>query len=141
MTVTQWLLAPAFIHFALVMVQGLRMGRGRFVAFRDRTVRLGDGTGGKVRWPRPVALLSDNFSNQFEVPVLFYAILAFLLTTGLADEVQAILAWAFVASRIVHAIIHTTTNVVPQRLAAYAAGICILVVMWIWFGLRLFVIG
>jgi hypothetical protein len=40
------------------------------------------------------------------------------------------LAWLFVALRIIHAIIHVTTNQVRQRGLAYIAGVIVLALMW-----------
>ncbi|CAN5142285.1 MAPEG family protein [soil metagenome] len=141
MTSTQWLLAPAFIHVAIVMVQGLRMAAGRTAAFRSGRVKLADADDGKLSWPAPVRHLSETYSNQFEIPVLFYAILAFLLITGFGDNVQIVLAWVFAAARIVQTVVHTTTNNIRQRGLSFGVSVLALLAMWIWFGLRLYAIG
>jgi hypothetical protein len=51
------------------------------------------------------------------------------------------LAWVFVASRILHSLIHTGSNVVMQRGLAFVVGFFAVGLMWAWFGLRLFLIG
>jgi hypothetical protein len=39
-------------------------------------------------------------------------------------------AWAYVALRIVHSVIHCTSNRVMQRLAAFMGGFALLVGLW-----------
>ena len=58
-----------------------------------------------------------------------------------ADWLQVALAWVFVASRILHSVIHTGSNIVTQRGLAFVLGFAAVLLMWIWFGLRLYVIG
>ena len=54
---------------------------------------------------------------------------------------EAVLAWAFVVSRIVHAVIFVTRNRVQQRFFAYAIGYFLLVVFWIDLVVRLIAIA
>jgi hypothetical protein len=49
--------------------------------------------------------------------------------TAKADFLMVLLAWAFVATRIVHALIHTGANIVPRRGGAFALGALILMIM------------
>ncbi|MBC8035758.1 MAG: MAPEG family protein [Rhizobiales bacterium] len=141
MTETQLLLLPAFVHVMLVMVIAARMGRGRVRAVRSGLVKLGDVEKDPSKWPADLRALSNNYRNQFELPVLFYAVLALLVATGLADSFTIVLSWAFAGTRIVHSFIHTGGNVVIHRFYAFVAGFACLALMWAWFGIRLFVIG
>ena len=141
MTITQWLLLPAFVHVALVFFVSARMGRARFKAARSGAVKVKDIAVDGTKWPDDVKKIVNNFQNQFEVPVLFHALLPLLLVTGLADAVAVVLAWIFVASRIVHSSIHIGSNIVIQRFRAFLLGFIVVVLMWAWFGLRLYVIG
>jgi hypothetical protein len=141
MSLTQWLLAPAFIHVLLVLSLGARMGRARVMAVRSGKVKLRDIALSNSAWPDEVKKLSNNYQNQFETPVLFYAVLPLLLVTGLTDWVSVVLAWAYVATRIAHSVIHTGDNVVLQRFQMFLAGFAALALLWLWFGVRLFVIG
>lgn len=141
MTITQWLLLPAFVHVAMVFVLGARMGRARVAAARAGTVKIRDIALDNSRWPDDIRKLSNNFDNQFQVPVFYYAVLPLLLVLQLADGVTVVLSWAFVASRIVHSAIHTGANAVIRRFQVFVLGFVLVVLMWAWFGLRLFVIG
>ena len=89
MTVLQWLLLPAFVHVALVFYVGSRMGRARFKAAREGRVKVKEVTVDGTKWPDDVKKFSNNYQNQFEVPVLFYAALALIVATGMADWLAA----------------------------------------------------
>ena len=141
MTQTQLLLLPAFVHVALVMVIAACMGLGRVRAVREGKVRVKDIALDSSKWPDDLRKLSNNYENQFQLPVFYYAVLALLLATALADGVAVALSWIFVATRLVHTLIHTGGNVVLRRFQAFLAGLVIIVLMWAWFGLRLYVIG
>ncbi|WP_373504430.1 MAPEG family protein [Aestuariivirga sp.] len=138
---TQWLLLPAFAHVALVFFTGFRMGRARFSAARAGQVKVKDIAVDNSRWPEDVKKIANSYQNQFEVPMLYYALLPLLLVTGLADWMAVALSWVFVASRTVHAFIHQGSNNVLPRFRMFVFGFFIVVAMWAWFGLRLYVIG
>ena len=141
MSVAHWLLLPAFVHVGWVFVLGLRMGRARTAAVRQGRVRMKDIALNSAAWPDDILKFSNSYNNQFQLPLFFYAILPLLLTLQLADAAQAVLAWCFVASRIVHSLIHTGRNNVVRRFYAFLAGFLIIAAMWAWFALRLYVIG
>ena len=74
---------------------------------------------------------ADNFRNLFEVPVLFYALVAVAIATGFVPDWLVGCAWVFVVLRVVHSLIHCTYNKVYHRLAAFAVGFMLLTGMWI----------
>lgn len=135
------MLAPVFVHVVLVVALVIATGRGRVAAVQAGEVRLKDIALEGSKWPERLRKPANNYQNQFELPVLFYAVMALLVATGLADGVSLVLAWAFVASRLVHSFIHVGTNNVVHRLYAFTAGLGALAAMWLWFALRLYVIG
>jgi hypothetical protein len=141
MTIVQWLLLPAFIHVAWVMALGFRMGRARTGAIRAGRARMEEIALDNTRWPDDVRKFANNFDNQFQVPMLFYAVLPLLILTQLADIVAVVLAWAFVAGRIAHSLIHTGSNDVMKRFYGFALSFFAVAAMWAWFALRLYVIG
>ncbi|MFC0677709.1 MAPEG family protein [Lysobacter korlensis] len=73
---------------------------------------------------------ADNFRNLFELPVLFYMALVVAAVSGLVTPAVLLLAWAFVALRVVHSAIHCTYNKVMHRFYAYIAGWAVLVALW-----------
>jgi len=68
---------------------------------------------------------------------LFYALCLSTLQTANADYLMVLLAWAFVISRIVHAYVHTTSNAVRRRGAAFGIGVLIILVMTVILAARL----
>jgi hypothetical protein len=73
---------------------------------------------------------ADNFRNLFELPVLFYLALTTAALTSQITTLVLILAWTFVALRIVHSAIHCSYNKVIHRFQAYLAGAIVLWVLW-----------
>jgi hypothetical protein len=141
MSLTQWLLLPLFIHLALLGVVTMRSLVGRIRSVRSGETRLKTIALDSSKWPDDLRQLGNNFSNQFEIPTLWYALCAMLVGMGMVDAVQAVLSWVFVAARILHTIIHTGSNAVPRRMYAFLASYVALMAMWGWFGLRLFFRG
>jgi hypothetical protein len=141
MTQTQLLLLPLFLHVLLITAVGFVSVRARIRSVRGGKTRLKDIALGTAAWPDKVRQLGNNFDNQFDVPMLWYACCALLAATRLADWISVILSWLFLFSRIAHTLIHTGSNYVPARMRIFLAGFGIVFAMWAWFGLRLFVIG
>jgi hypothetical protein len=73
---------------------------------------------------------ADNFRNLFELPVLLYLALAIAASAGVGNGAVLVLAWLFVALRVVHSAIHCSYNRVMHRFLAYAAGAMVLWVLW-----------
>ena len=140
MSLTQHLLLPAFVQFALTVYVLTRMGQGRVRAVRSGQVKRSE-IDTKSAYSATVQKFANNYVSQFELPVLFYVVLAFALATGLVDFVLIGLAWAFVGARLVHCYVHTGSNRFATRFKIFVAGLVFLVGMWAWFGLQLFVIG
>ena len=107
------------------------MGRLRFKALGARDVRLGDVAVSGTAWPDKAKQAANNFSNQFETPVLFYVLIMVAIHVGATGPVMTVLAWAYVASRITHAIEHIGANNVRRRFAIFSAGVLALVGMLI----------
>lgn len=69
--------------------------------------------------PTGVNLPSENFSNLFELPVLFYAVCVYLYVSGQVNETYLVLGYAFFVFRLIHSVIHCTYNRVVHRFYAY----------------------
>ena len=65
--------------------------------------------------PHQAARISRNLSNQFELPVIFYALVVLLIAVKEVTLLDLIAAWVFVAGRIVHTLVQTLTDNVPLR--------------------------
>lgn len=86
---------------------------------------------GQYDWPEDARKRAANYTNQFEIPVLFYAVVAFALIVKSADLVMIVLGWIFVLSRIAHAAIHVGSNRVKYRAPVFALGFLVVMIMWV----------
>lgn len=135
------LMAPVFVHVALLFFTLIKMGRARANAVRSGDVKMRQIALASDAWPDDVKKVSNNYMNQLQLPLVMYAVVAFFILLGKVDVVAVILAWAFVASRLVHAYIHIGSNFVLNRFKAFVAGVFVLMTMWIWLALRVYVLG
>jgi hypothetical protein len=126
------ILYPVFGQVLLTVVVYLLLlaARARVIGAAGRQRGSGDIAMGRYAWPEDAEKRAHNQRNQFELPVLFYAVSAFALIVGGVDLTMLALAWAFVASRILHAAIHIGPNKVRWRGPAFILGFLIVTAMW-----------
>lgn len=134
----QAILAPVFVQVFLTFALLFWTGRMRLSAVRGGAVKGRELTLGQRNWPAPAQQAANTFSNQFEIPVLFYVLVGLALATRKADLLFVVMAWVFVATRFVHAGVYLSTNHIPYRFRAYAVGTLVLLAMWILFAIRIF---
>jgi len=77
----------------------------------------------EVRWK------ADNYNNLMEQPTLFYAVALTLAFLGEGTGVNFVLAWLYVALRIVHSLVQATVNIIPLRFAVFMAASVVLLAM------------
>ncbi len=132
------ILWPAFAMFALTAFVVVRMGRQRAAAVNAGRVKLGfyklyrDGSE-----PEDVAVTSRHFVNLFEAPLLFYVAVVIAYVTGQTGLAPVALAWAYVAARVVHSLIHLGSNDVLWRFRVYGVSWMVLAALWVVLGLGL----
>jgi hypothetical protein len=116
----QMVLLPVFVlaGLAFALLFGMATARGRALSGRETTQ------------------IGNCFSDQFELPVLFYVLIALALPLRHADFVIVLLSWVFVVIRFAHAGIFVTSNNVEQRSLAWSAGGLVLFAMWLYFALK-----
>lgn len=69
----------------------------------------------------------DNYNHLMEQPTLFYAVAISLALLGAGTGLNLALAWAYVGIRIIHSIVHGTSNVVKLRFPLFSLGtLCLL---------------
>ncbi|WP_262028852.1 MAPEG family protein [Microvirga sp. Mcv34] len=130
------ILLPVYVQVAMTVLLLLWMGSSRLGSLRAGHVKVKDIALGERNWPTRILQVQNSYHNQFELPVLFYVLVILALITRKADMLFVVMSWMFVASRLVHAAIHTTSNKVSQRFMAFVVGVLILVAMWVIFGIR-----
>lgn len=122
------LVLAVLAQIATTIVVGFWLGWVRHVAVRDRTIT-GDVMVSPEGWPKQARVASNSFSNQFEVPVIFYVLALLALHLKAAGIAFDIVAWVFVVSRIAHAVAHCGPNDLRFRAPAYFVGVLAVIVM------------
>jgi hypothetical protein len=79
--------------------------------------------------PETVKYVADNYNHLHEQPTVFYALALYSHVAGTADAVNVMLAWGYVATRIVHSIIQGTSNFTPVRFAVFVLASLLLMAM------------
>ena len=130
------ILAPLFVEVALTFGLLFHMGYLRVGAVRRGDVRLKDVALGQYNWQTPAIQVSNSYSNQFELPVLYFVLTILALGLRKADLLFVIMSWIFVVTRLFHALVHVTTNSMVRRFYIFAAGALVLLIMWIIFAVR-----
>jgi hypothetical protein len=123
------ILYPVFAQIILTFVLLVAMGWARRKAILTQGIRYSDIAIDASRWPEDARKVANSFNNQFELPVIFYVLCLIALITAKADLLMVVLAWAFVASRMAHALIHTGSNAMPLRSIIYSIGMLVLMIM------------
>lgn len=138
----QSVLLPLFVEVLLTF--GVMLG---MMYFRTSTLQRGETRFEEIalrepNWPTRATQFANSFANQFELPVLFYVLTILEIVTHNADLLFVVLAWIFVAMRILQAAVHVTSNNVRVRGAYYGIGAFVLFVMWVIYIVRvLFVLS
>lgn len=77
----------------------------------------------EVRWK------ADNYNHLFEQPVLFYATVFTIVSSGHGTYLDADLAWAYVALRMVHSFVQSLGNHIKARFGVFVLGSFVLMVL------------
>jgi|SRR6202034_4440457 hypothetical protein len=127
----QMILLPLFVEVILTLVLWSWMAVLRTRDFNSGAVQPDNIALREPNWPKRTTQLANAFANQFELPVLFYVLTILEYVTHLAGIVFVVLAWVFVISRLLHAYVHVTSNIVRLRGALYGVGAFVLIIMWV----------
>ncbi len=120
---------PVLAQVLLTLVVLGMLGRARVTAVRAKRVKIAAVALSNEGWPDEVRRLSNNLANQFETPVLFYVLVAAAIHVGATGWPMVVLAWIYVASRVAHAVVHTTSNHVLTRFRIFLVGLAALGMM------------
>ncbi|MBU2427582.1 MAG: MAPEG family protein [Gammaproteobacteria bacterium] len=118
----------------LISVILVIMGRRRFSAAKNKEISVGafrtmDLAGAN----ESVITASRNFENQFQMPMLFMFGVLFVLQFQLADLVFVLLAALYVALRLLHSVVHMTSNHVRKRFNLFLFSCVVLWAFWLRF--------
>jgi len=133
----QMVLLPVFVLVGLTFALLLWMAGARRQALVGGQTKIRDIALRQPNWPERATQIGNCFSNQFEIPVLFYILIAIALPLHHADLVIVLLSWVFVVTRFAHAGIFVSSNDLGQRSMAWFAGVLVLFAMWLYFALKI----
>ena len=133
----QMVLLPVFVLVGLTFVLLLWMVGARRGALVGGETKIRDIALGQPNWPNRATQIGNCYKNQFELPLLFYILIALAMPLRHADLFIVLMSWVFVVARCVHAGIFVTSNDLGQRSTAWLAGVLVLLVMWIYFALKI----
>jgi len=114
----------------IFVVLGILFAR-RKAAFDSKAVKPADVALSSERYPERARLAAANLSNQFETPVVFFALVMLAMEVNATHYLMVALAWAFVATRVAHTFVHVGSNDLGLRATVFALGCLILFLMWI----------
>src|SRR5579871_4584242 len=130
-------LLPVFVLVGLTFALLLGMALSRRATLVSRETKVRDVVLGQPNWPARVTQIGNCYRNQFELPMLFYVLIALALPLRHADLVIVMLSWVFVVTRFVHAGVFVTSNDLNRRSLAWFAGVLVLFIMWVYFALKI----
>ncbi|MEJ8572789.1 MAPEG family protein [Microbaculum marinum] len=125
---TALIMLAMLAQMALTFIVYIVMVTGRFAAVRSREMRaaqyiLVEGE------PARLARVTNSLRNQFELPVIFYALVLMFVAINRVTILDVLLAWAFVAARIVHVTLHIRSDNVLLRSRIFGLGLVVVVLL------------
>ena len=129
------LLAPLVVLVAWTLVIMAWMAVTRFATFKKMGITLGNipagsrGVNLEGKAPDEVQWKAHNYNHLHEAPTVFYAMALVLALVGQGDGLSAVLAWLYVALRIVHSLIQATINRVMWRFGVFVASSVVLMAL------------
>jgi hypothetical protein len=129
----QMILLPLFVEVILTFALLFWLAPLRAGDFRSGLVREEDIGLRQPNWSKRALQVQYSFSNQFELPVLFYVLTILAYITHHAGFLFVVLAWVFVIFRLFQAYVHVTNNKVRLRGMFFGISALALAIMWIVF--------
>jgi hypothetical protein len=128
---------PVLTHILLIFMLYIYLGRVKNRAVKEGSVDRKKTALNPKAWPEYVVKVSNNLSNQFESPILFYMLSIIYYLTGHVSSILVLIMGIYVLSRYLHAYIHVTSNYVPYRYKFFLIGVLILLALTLWLILKL----
>ncbi len=133
----QMVLLPIFVQVALTfaLLIGMVVARRKTLVSGETQIR--DIALGEPNWPKGATQIANCYRNQFELPVLFYVLIALALPLRRADLFIVLMSWVFVVTRFAHAGVFVSSNDLGRRSTVWLASALVLLAMWVYFALKL----
>ena len=79
--------------------------------------------------PANVRWVADNYNHLMEQPTIFYAAVFYTYLAGQQDHWNIIIAWTYVALRVLHSLVQATVNAVLLRFSIFIVSSLVLMVL------------
>lgn len=127
------MLAPAAVLVLWTFVMLVWLATSRLPALKDRGGLANAQPGGRGQdlegvIPAAINWKSHNYTHLLEQPTLFYAVSTILALTG-ATKIDVLLAWGYVALRIVHSLWQALVNTIPVRFTLFSVSTALLLAL------------
>lgn len=139
MSLQQALLLPVFLHVLMTIGLGVASARARRKSLIAGRARMKEVVVDSRAFPDDVRKLGNDYDNQFQLPLFWYAGIAFTLILNVGDGVLVALSWAFLALRVGHSFVHVGRNQLVRRFYVFTAGALVLTTYWLWLAYKVFV--
>ena len=106
-----WMYATRLPAMGRAKIDGKNMVGSTGRGLRDDLVAAGET---KATW------VADNYNHLHEAPMTFYAVCLVLAMIGQGDNLNATIAWVYVALRIAHSLVQILSNRVMIRFLIFA---------------------
>ena len=122
---THPLIVPMAAHVALTALLYVLLT----VARAPAAWGIGRRSDGSDPWAGIEPRISANLSNQFEWPLFFHAACLILLQAD-ASRLALVLAWVFVAGRVLHSLVQILTNNIRLRGVVFTINFVAVLGLW-----------
>lgn len=132
---TDQLILPMLVHVSIVALLYALLT----VVRAPKVWNIGANSDGSNPFAKLEPKISANLTNQFEWPVLFYAVSIILISRPeLYEPVYLWFAWLFIFGRIIHSLIQIFTSNIRLRGAIFTINFIAVICMWFILGVGVF---
>lgn len=132
---TDQLIFPMLVHVSIVALLYVLLT----VVRAPKVWNIGANSDGSNPFAKLEPKISANLTNQFEWPVLFYAVSIILISRPeLYQPLYLWFAWLFIFGRIIHSLIQIFTSNIRLRGAIFTINFIAVICMWVILGVGVF---
>jgi hypothetical protein len=132
---TDQLILPMLVHVSIVALLYALLT----VVRAPKVWNIGANSDGSNPFAKLEPKISANLTNQFEWPVLFYAVSIILISRPeLYQHIYLWFAWLFIFGRIIHSVIQIFTSNIRLRGAIFTINFIAVICMWFILGVSVF---
>lgn len=126
------ILVPVAGHLLLMIFLFVMVSLKRMQAVKQTSLQIDD-LANKHNEPEASRRWVNNLNNQFELPPLFYALIALLYATDQVTAFMVTCAWIFLIGRILHTWVQASGDNVSLRGQVFMINFLALIAMWVMF--------